>query len=78
MKRSASRALANLYKVAYHLELRGRYDEAREIENVMRSLADRVGLQPEDMVALADHFDSIGDTALANHFDEMLKQACAR
>lgn len=70
--------LARLYKVAYTLDRKGMYNEAQEIERVMESLAKRVGLQLEDMVALADHFDQTGDAALADKFDEMVKVAKAK
>ncbi len=67
--------LPRLYKLAYHLDQKGLYDEAAEIEKAMDVLAERVGLSADDMIALADYFDSIGDVALANHFDEMVKEA---
>ncbi len=67
--------IAKLYKLAYVLDKKGLYNEAVEIEKVMQSLSERVGLTEEDMVSLADHFDEAGDTVLANHFDELLKKA---
>ncbi len=70
--------LARLYKVAYTLDRKGMYDEAKEIEQVMEAMARRVGLKLEDMIALADHFDQIGETALANKFDELAKEAAKK
>lgn len=67
--------LTKLYKLAYRLDKLALYDEAKEIEKVMKILSERVGLSTEDMVSLADHFDKAGDTALADHFDEMVKEA---
>jgi hypothetical protein len=67
--------LAKLYKLAYKLDKMALYDEAKEIEKVMKTLSERVGLTAEDMVSLADHFDQSGDIALADKFDEMVKQA---
>ena len=67
--------LKRLYKLAYELDKKGMYDEAKQIEEVMKSLSERVGLTDEDMVALADHFDKEGDFALASYFDELLKES---
>lgn len=66
--------LKDLYKLAYDLDRKGQYDMAQEIEKVMESLAKRVGIDPKDMVSLADYFDSIGDAALANHIDSLLEK----
>lgn len=66
--------LKDLYKLAYDLDRKGQYDMAQEIEKVMESLAKRVGIDPKDMVSLADYFDSIGDTTLANHIDSLLEK----
>lgn len=77
-KNGGSAMLAKLYKLAYHLDGKGLYDEAKEIEEVMKSLSQRVGLSADDMIALADHFDQLGDTVLASHFDEMIKAAARK
>lgn len=69
-----SSMLAQLYKFAYDLDHKGLYQEAKEIEEVMQALSQRVGLGREDMIALADHFDEIGDPDLADYFDELAKQ----
>lgn len=71
----SSNMLAKLYKLAYRLDKLALYDEAKEIEAVMKTLSERVGLTAEDMVSLADHFDNNGDTVLADRFDEMAKEA---
>ena len=70
--------LAKLYKLAYKLDKRALYDEAKEIEAVMKTLSERVGLTPDEMISLADHFDQEGETALANKFDEMVKEAALK
>jgi len=70
--------LAKLFKLAYRLDRQGHYDEAKEIEEVMRTLADRVGIDIEEMVALANYFDSQGETALADRFDTMAKSAAKK
>ena len=70
--------LTSLYKIAYSLDKKGMYSEAQEIEMAMEILARRVGLKLEDMVALADHFDQLGDTAIANKFDVIVKTAKAK
>lgn len=70
--------LAKLYKLAYTLDKKGAYDEAKEIEKAMESLAKRVGLSPNDMVALADYFDNEGDTVLAAMFDDMLAKVAKK
>jgi DNA-binding ferritin-like protein len=67
--------LVALYKIAYILDTKGMYNEAKEIEKVMESMAERVGIKPDDMIALADYFDQLGETALANKFDELVKEA---
>lgn len=67
--------LVKLYKLAYTLDKKGHYSEADEIEAAMKSLADRVGLNIQDMVSLADFFDRQGEIELANRFDEMAKIA---
>jgi len=67
--------LVKLYKMAYHLDLQGKYDGAQAIEDAMVTLSERVGLTTQDMVSLADYFDEIGDEVLASSFDEMLKSS---
>jgi len=69
--------LARLFKLAYTLDKKGYYSEAAEIEKVMETLAKRTGLNVEDMVSLANHFDEVGDTKLADKFDAMAKAAAA-
>ncbi len=71
----SSNMLSKLYKLAYRLDKLALYDEAKEIEAVMKTLSERVGLSEEDMVSLADHFDKEGDISLADRFDEMVREA---
>lgn len=66
--------LAKLYKLAYHLDQKGLYDEAQAIEEVMSTMAKRVGLNLEDMVSLANYFDDHGEVVLANYFDDMARK----
>jgi len=68
-------AVAKLYKLAYVLDKKSMFDEAREIERVMEAMAQRMGIKLEDMVALAGHFDQVGETVLADKFDQMAKEA---
>lgn len=75
MPKEAMSVGARLYKVAYALDKRGMYSEAKEIEELMAVMAKRVGLNLNDMVALADYFDQEGEKALANKFDLMVKEA---
>lgn len=65
--------LVELYKLAYDLDRKGLHNEAAEIEEVMKLMATRVGLKVEDMVALANHFDALGDVELADHLDKIAK-----
>ena len=67
--------LVQLYKLAYDLDREGLHSEAEEIEEVMKLMAKRVGLNVEDMVSLANYFDEVGDVELADTFDEMAKEA---
>lgn len=77
-KSGGNNMLAKLYKLAYRLDKMALYDEAKEIEKVMKILSERVGLTTDDMVSLADHFDKEGDVALADHFDAMVKEAASQ
>lgn len=70
--------LVELYKLAYDLDRKGLHSEAEEIEEVMKLMAQRVGLKVEDMVSLANHFDDLGDIALADRFDTMAKEAAGK
>lgn len=66
--------LAKLFKIAYKLDKRGFYDEAKAIDEAVEDLAKRVGLQlsTEELVSVANFLDEEGDTALASKFDAML------
>jgi len=77
-KSGGSIMLVKLYKLAYSLDKKALYDESKKIEEVMKTLSERVGLTTDDMIALADHFDQLGDTALASRFDDMLKEAARK
>lgn len=70
--------LGKLYKMAYDLDKRGFHNEAAEIEKVMETMAKRVGLKLEEMVSLANYFDELGETELADTFDTMAKEAAKK
>lgn len=70
--------LVKLFKLAYTLDRKGYYNEASEIEEVMKTLSQRVGLDVKDMVSLADYCDDQGDTPLADRFDSMAKAAAKK
>lgn len=65
--------LAQLIKLAYTLDKKGEYDLANEIQAVMVELVKRVGISPKEVVSLANYFDGLGETTLANKYDKMLK-----
>lgn len=77
-KSGGNAMFAKLFKLAYHLDLKGEYDEAKKIEKVMQSLAQRVGIAIEDIVSLADYFDQEGEITLADRFDAMAKTAARK
>ncbi len=68
-----SSTVIRLFKLAYYLDRKSLYNEAREIEEVMLQLAKRVGINQEEMVSLADELDQIGDTVVADKIDNMIK-----
>lgn len=68
-------AVVQLFKLAYHLDLLGQDDIADEIDEAMKVMAQRAGLKLEDMVALANEFDAIGDTKSADKIDELIVKA---
>lgn len=70
-KKAKENVVVRLFKLAYHLDLQGQYDEAKEIEKVMESLAERVGLSAENMLALADYMDQEGHFEAASAIDSM-------
>lgn len=74
-KSGGNNMLAKLYKLAYRLDKIALYDEAKEIEEVMKALSERVGLTIDDMISLADYFDQSGDVTLADRFDAMAKES---
>lgn len=70
--------LVKLFKLAHSLDKRGHYDEAKAIDEVMQSLSQRVGLNLEDLVSLADYCDEQGDTATASKLDEFISVAAKK
>lgn len=67
--------LVELIKLAYRLDRKGEYDLANDVDEVIKELSQRAGLNAEEMVALADYFDGEGDTKLADKFDTLLSRA---
>ena len=67
--------LNELVKLAYTLDKKGEYELANEVQSVMTELIKRVGVDPSEIVSLANYFDELGDTALADKFDATLKEA---
>ena len=78
VSKGESNMLSTLFKLAYKLDKQGKYDEAKEIEAVMKELTLRVGLDPEEIVSLANFFDEHGETAIANRFDAMIKETAKK
>lgn len=67
--------IVELFKVAHELDKKGEYELADEVNEVVKSLAERVGISGKEMVAVADYFDSVGDTEAADKVDAMLVEA---
>ena len=67
--------ISRLWKLAYSLDTKGFYSEADEIERLMKSLAERVGLKTDELVTLADYCDDVGCVEAANVLDGMIKGA---
>ncbi len=62
--------LETLVKVAYDLDRQEKYSEADKIEEAIKILQQRVGLDVvSDMVSLADDLDQAGDTKNAEQLD---------
>lgn len=66
--------IVELIKLAYRLDKKGEYELADDIQEVMADLINRTGINPKDLVALADHFDKLNDTKLADKFDALLSK----
>ena len=67
--------LSELVKLAYTLDKKGEYELANEVQGVMIELIQRVGASPSEVASLANYFDELGETALADKFDKTLKEA---
>ena len=65
--------LADLIKLAYKLDKKGEYELASEVDDIIKELSQRAGLNSEEMVSLADYFDTEGETKLADKFDVLNK-----
>jgi len=64
--------LVKLFKLAHRLDKLAEYDLANDVQEVIAELAQRTGTSSEELVTLADYFDELGETKLANKFDAML------
>lgn len=67
--------LETLVKIAYDLDQQEKYSEADKIEEAIRILQQRVGLDVvSDMVSLADDLDQTGDTKNAEQLDLVIQK----
>ena len=65
-----------LCKFAQELDKTGKYSEADKIDEMVKSLCERTGLNiVSDMVSMADEFDAKGMYTEANQIDEIVKTA---
>ena len=53
--------LTDLIKLAYKLDKKGEYDLANDVAEVIKELSQRAGVNPEEIVTLADYFDTEGE-----------------
>lgn len=67
--------LTKLFKLAYSLDKRGFHSEAQEIEEIMKLMAKRVGLKIEELTSLANEFDEMGETEIADKLDDIAKES---
>jgi hypothetical protein len=72
-KKRGAGMLKELFKLAHDLDKKGLYDEANIIDEMIKSK--KANISPEEIIDIADYFDSIGETILANQFDDLLKEA---
>jgi len=71
--RQEAGVLVRLYKLAHELDARGDFELADEIDEAIKTLAKRVGINNKGAVALANYFDETGEIELADKIDAMLK-----
>ena len=74
-KIGGNKMLSELFKLAYSLDKKNEYELASEVDDIIKELSQRAGIDPEDMVSLANYFDEVGDVELANKFDSILAKA---
>jgi len=67
--------LTKLYKLASALDQKGLFKEADEIDDAMKIMADRAGVNIEQLTSLADELDQEGLVDLANAIDALVKEA---
>jgi hypothetical protein len=66
--------LVKLFKMAHEADKRGDYAMANEMDEVIKTMAQQVGISLEDLAEVADYLDEVGDTRLANVVDNMIKE----
>ena len=66
--------LLKLYKLAHTLDEKKYFDEAKAIEEVMETMAQRVGIDLKEIVSLANYFDEKGEVILADYLDNIIKE----
>ena len=64
--------LVELFKLAHSLDKKAEYDLANDVQEIIAELVRRTGTNSEELVALADYFDELGEAEMANKFDAML------
>jgi DNA-binding ferritin-like protein len=74
-KKVTAMSVAPLLKIAYSLDQKGLYSEADQIEELVKTLATRVGLMQVDVLQAAQMMDDLGCVEAADVLDGMVKQA---
>lgn len=67
--------LDKLFKTAYMLDSKGLYSEADKIDEMIQTLAKRVGISLDDLISTANYLDETGMVEAANVIDGLLKKA---
>ncbi len=74
-----SNILVRLYKLADRLDSIGRYEEANEVNNVIKlAFNTKYVKSVEDIIALADYFDSVGRFEHADAVDATVRSIIER
>lgn len=70
--------IVELFKLAHQLDKKAKHDLAGDVDKLIEELTQRAGINPEEMVSLADYLDEQGEVELASKFDNMLKAAAKK